>query len=152
MLQSQLSRCPVTSKAVHTSSMRCLKDKNMLCRLRVEKICQPQISQQFTLPIISLSWQVHCCQASTPLLQDNQSCASRTYSLKWLAFRRQQQGKLLDHNFSFGRSSDSPREGLIRRSLQDIFSLFHLNRPFKFISKTSIFFIPIVGWSMFLTG
>lgn len=36
--------------------------------------------------------------------------------------------------------------------LQDIFSLFHLSRSFKFVSKTSIFFIPIVGWSMFLTG
>ena len=35
---------------------------------------------------------------------------------------------------------------------QDIFSLFHLNRPFKFVSKTSNFYIPIVGWSMFLTG
>lgn len=37
-------------------------------------------------------------------------------------------------------------------SFMDIFTLFHLARPFKFISKTSIFFIPIVGWSMFLTG
>ena len=37
-------------------------------------------------------------------------------------------------------------------SAQDIYSLFHLNRPFKFISKSSIFMIPIVGWSMFLTG
>ncbi len=37
-------------------------------------------------------------------------------------------------------------------SFLDIFSLFHLNRPFKFISKTSNFFIPIIGWSMFLTG
>ena len=35
---------------------------------------------------------------------------------------------------------------------QDIYSLFHLDRPFKFISKTSNFFIPIIGWSMFLTG
>ena len=35
---------------------------------------------------------------------------------------------------------------------QDIFSLFHLDRPFKFVSKTSNFYIPIVGWSMFLTG
>ena len=35
---------------------------------------------------------------------------------------------------------------------QDIFTLFHLDRPFKFVSKTSNFFIPIVGWSMFLTG
>ena len=36
--------------------------------------------------------------------------------------------------------------------MQDIFSLFHLDRSFKFISKTSNFYIPIVGWSMFLTG
>lgn len=36
--------------------------------------------------------------------------------------------------------------------LQDIFTLFHVDRPFKFVSKTSNFFIPIVGWSMFLTG
>jgi len=35
---------------------------------------------------------------------------------------------------------------------QDIFSLFHLDRSFKFISKRSIFLYPIVGWSMFLTG
>jgi len=34
----------------------------------------------------------------------------------------------------------------------DIYSLFHLRRPFKFISKVSVFFVPIVGWSMFLTG
>eukprot|EP00891_Asterochloris_glomerata_P006714 jgi/Astpho2/6714/Aster-06735 len=38
------------------------------------------------------------------------------------------------------------------QSFLDIFSLFHLSRSFKFVSKTSIFFIPIVGWSMFLTG
>ena len=36
--------------------------------------------------------------------------------------------------------------------MQDIFTLFHLDRPVKFVSKTSNFFIPIVGWSMFLTG
>ncbi len=36
--------------------------------------------------------------------------------------------------------------------VQDIFTLFHLNRPFKFVSKTSNFLIPIIGWSMFLTG
>jgi 1-acyl-sn-glycerol-3-phosphate acyltransferase len=38
------------------------------------------------------------------------------------------------------------------QSFMDIFSLFHLRRPFKFISKTSNFVIPIIGWSMFLTG
>jgi 1-acyl-sn-glycerol-3-phosphate acyltransferase len=37
-------------------------------------------------------------------------------------------------------------------SFMDIYSLFHLRRPFKFISKTSNFLIPVVGWSMFLTG
>ncbi len=37
-------------------------------------------------------------------------------------------------------------------ALQDIYTLFHLNRDFKFISKTSNFLIPIIGWSMFLTG
>ena len=36
--------------------------------------------------------------------------------------------------------------------VQDIYTLFHLSRPFKFISKTSNFLIPIVGWSMFMTG
>lgn len=38
------------------------------------------------------------------------------------------------------------------QSFMDIYSLFHLQRPFKFISKTSNFVIPIIGWSMFLTG
>jgi len=38
------------------------------------------------------------------------------------------------------------------RSFLDIFSLFRLNRPFKFVSKTSNFMIPVIGWSMFLTG
>ncbi|GFR45352.1 hypothetical protein Agub_g6721 [Astrephomene gubernaculifera] len=38
------------------------------------------------------------------------------------------------------------------QSFLDIYSLFHLQRPFKFISKTSNFMIPIIGWSMFLTG
>jgi 1-acyl-sn-glycerol-3-phosphate acyltransferase len=37
-------------------------------------------------------------------------------------------------------------------SFMDIFALFHLMRSFKFVSKTSNFLIPIVGWSMFLTG
>lgn len=39
-----------------------------------------------------------------------------------------------------------------RVCLQDIYTLFHLHRDFKFISKTSNFLIPIIGWSMFLTG
>lgn len=38
------------------------------------------------------------------------------------------------------------------QSFLDIYTLFWLNRPFKFISKTSNFLIPIIGWSMFLTG
>ncbi|KAK9808655.1 hypothetical protein WJX72_001338 [[Myrmecia] bisecta] len=38
------------------------------------------------------------------------------------------------------------------QSFLDIYTLFHLNRSFKFISKTSNFLIPIIGWSMFLTG
>lgn len=38
------------------------------------------------------------------------------------------------------------------QSQLDIYTLFQLRRPFKFISKTSNFLIPIVGWSMFLTG
>eukprot|EP00899_Mesostigma_viride_P004823 jgi/Mesvir1/14341/Mv09749-RA.1 len=37
-------------------------------------------------------------------------------------------------------------------SYMDIYSLFALRRPFKYISKLSNFLIPIVGWSMFLTG
>eukprot|EP00252_Welwitschia_mirabilis_P027065 TRINITY_DN9149_c0_g1_i1.p1 TRINITY_DN9149_c0_g1~~TRINITY_DN9149_c0_g1_i1.p1 ORF type:complete len:352 (+),score=38.36 TRINITY_DN9149_c0_g1_i1:297-1352(+) len=38
------------------------------------------------------------------------------------------------------------------QSYIDIYALLLLGRSFKFISKTSIFFIPVVGWSMFLTG
>eukprot|EP00898_Chlorokybus_atmophyticus_P002088 jgi/Chlat1/2880/Chrsp195S08771 len=38
------------------------------------------------------------------------------------------------------------------QSYLDIYSLFRLWRPFKFISKTSNFLIPIIGWSMYLTG
>ncbi|KAL4853990.1 1-acyl-sn-glycerol-3-phosphate acyltransferase [Chlorella vulgaris] len=38
------------------------------------------------------------------------------------------------------------------QSFLDIYTLFHLHRDFKFISKTTNFLIPIVGWSMFLTG
>ena len=41
---------------------------------------------------------------------------------------------------------------LTRPAAQDIYTLFHLNRDFKFISKTSNFLIPIIGWSMYLTG
>eukprot|EP00798_Chlamydomonas_sp_ICE-L_P029541 gene29541-5889_t len=38
------------------------------------------------------------------------------------------------------------------QSFMDIYSLFHLGRPFKFISKASIFKIPIIGWAMYMTG
>lgn len=37
-------------------------------------------------------------------------------------------------------------------SPQDITTLFHIRRDFKFISKTSNFLIPIIGWTMYLTG
>ena len=35
---------------------------------------------------------------------------------------------------------------------QDIYSLYHLHRSLKYISKLSNFLIPVIGWSMFLTG
>lgn len=38
------------------------------------------------------------------------------------------------------------------QSFLDIYTLFLLGRPFKFISKTSIFLVPIIGWAMYLTG
>mmetsp|Transcript_11676 Transcript_11676/g.22480 ORF Transcript_11676/g.22480 Transcript_11676/m.22480 type:complete len:264 (-) Transcript_11676:81-872(-) len=39
------------------------------------------------------------------------------------------------------------------QSYLDIYTLLaNLPRPFKFVSKTSNFLIPIVGWSMYLTG
>lgn len=38
------------------------------------------------------------------------------------------------------------------QSFLDIYTLFLLGRPFKFISKTSNFLIPLIGWSMYLTG
>eukprot|EP01025_Chloroclados_australasicus_P009415 TRINITY_DN13609_c0_g1_i1.p1 TRINITY_DN13609_c0_g1~~TRINITY_DN13609_c0_g1_i1.p1 ORF type:complete len:350 (+),score=19.31 TRINITY_DN13609_c0_g1_i1:2-1051(+) len=37
-------------------------------------------------------------------------------------------------------------------SNMDIFTLFHLGRHFKFISKVANFLFPFFGWSMFLTG
>jgi 1-acyl-sn-glycerol-3-phosphate acyltransferase len=37
-------------------------------------------------------------------------------------------------------------------SYLDIFSLLALRRPFRFISKRSVFLFPVVGWAMFLTG
>ncbi|KAJ6851406.1 1-acyl-sn-glycerol-3-phosphate acyltransferase 1, chloroplastic [Iris pallida] len=38
------------------------------------------------------------------------------------------------------------------QSFLDIYTLLTLGREFKFISKTSIFVIPVVGWAMFLMG
>lgn len=38
------------------------------------------------------------------------------------------------------------------QSFLDIYTLLTLGRPFKFISKTSIFLFPIIGWAMFLLG
>lgn len=38
------------------------------------------------------------------------------------------------------------------QSFLDIYTLLTLGRSFKFISKTSIFVYPIIGWAMFLLG
>eukprot|EP00210_Caulerpa_lentillifera_P008592 g8196.t1 len=38
------------------------------------------------------------------------------------------------------------------QSYLDIFALLQLNRPFKFISKASIFRIPFIGWCMLFAG
>ncbi|GFS31440.1 phospholipid/glycerol acyltransferase family protein [Actinidia rufa] len=38
------------------------------------------------------------------------------------------------------------------QSFLDIYTLLTLGRSFKFISKTSIFIFPVVGWAMFLMG
>ncbi|KAL3629601.1 branched-chain-amino-acid transaminase bat2 [Castilleja foliolosa] len=38
------------------------------------------------------------------------------------------------------------------QSFLDIYALMTLGRSFKFISKTSVFLYPIVGWAMFLLG
>ena len=35
---------------------------------------------------------------------------------------------------------------------QDIFVLFLLGKPFKFVSKVEVFYVPIIGLAMFLTG
>jgi 1-acyl-sn-glycerol-3-phosphate acyltransferase len=37
-------------------------------------------------------------------------------------------------------------------SFLDIYTLLTLGRCFKFISKTSIFMFPIIGWAMYLLG
>lgn len=50
----------------------------------------------------------------------------------------------------------SADEGVVyvanHQSFLDIYTLFQLGRPFKFISKISNFVIPIIGWAMYLTG
>ncbi|XP_038723349.1 1-acyl-sn-glycerol-3-phosphate acyltransferase BAT2, chloroplastic isoform X2 [Tripterygium wilfordii] len=38
------------------------------------------------------------------------------------------------------------------QSFLDIYTLLILGRSFKFISKTSIFLFPIIGWAMFMLG
>lgn len=38
------------------------------------------------------------------------------------------------------------------QSFLDIYTLLTLGRCFKFISKTSIFMFPIIGWAMYLLG
>ncbi|CAL5376354.1 unnamed protein product [Camellia sinensis] len=38
------------------------------------------------------------------------------------------------------------------QSFLDIYTLLTLGRSFKFISKTSIFYYPVIGWAMFLMG
>ncbi|XP_006343651.1 1-acyl-sn-glycerol-3-phosphate acyltransferase 1, chloroplastic [Solanum tuberosum] len=38
------------------------------------------------------------------------------------------------------------------QSFLDIYTLLTLGRNFKFISKTAIFLIPIIGWAMYLMG
>lgn len=38
------------------------------------------------------------------------------------------------------------------QSFLDIYTLLTLGRSFKFISKTSIFLFPVVGWAMYFLG
>ena len=50
-------------------------------------------------------------------------------------------------------SSDTPAVYVSNhQSFLDIYTLLTLGRSFKFISKTSIFLFPIIGWAMFLLG
>ncbi|XP_058085805.1 1-acyl-sn-glycerol-3-phosphate acyltransferase BAT2, chloroplastic-like isoform X1 [Magnolia sinica] len=49
--------------------------------------------------------------------------------------------------------SDSPAVYVSNhQSFLDIYTVLILGRSFKFISKTDIFIIPIIGWAMFLMG
>lgn len=38
------------------------------------------------------------------------------------------------------------------QSIMDIFVLFLLGKPFKFVSKIEVFYVPIIGLAMYLTG
>lgn len=38
------------------------------------------------------------------------------------------------------------------QSMGDIITLYALGLPFKWISKREMFFVPLIGWSMFLAG
>lgn len=50
-------------------------------------------------------------------------------------------------------SSDTPAVYVSNhQSFLDIYTLLTLGRSFKFISKTSIFLFPVIGWAMFLLG
>ncbi|GLU01345.1 hypothetical protein SLE2022_186570 [Rubroshorea leprosula] len=50
-------------------------------------------------------------------------------------------------------SSDTPAVYVSNhQSFLDIYTLLTLGRSFKFISKTSIFLFPIIGWAMFMMG
>ena len=86
------------------------------------------------------------CQKGTVCL-----CLAPPPGLAWLpAGRRHQQRSC--HITHQERSPTPTLPACLPARPQDIYTLFHLHRDFKFISKTSNFLIPIIGWSMFLTG
>src|SRR5688500_17481088 len=37
-------------------------------------------------------------------------------------------------------------------SMADIIALYYLGHPFKWVSKQSMFYVPLVGWTMWLAG
>lgn len=50
-------------------------------------------------------------------------------------------------------SSDTPAVYVSNhQSFLDIYTLLSLGKSFKFISKTGIFVIPIIGWAMYMMG
>lgn len=109
------------------------------CRLRARRICQQRTHQLCMWQTTRASWYALAAADSLsfmlPLLKISESlCVSGSYGYPGNGCMPQMQSFMGD------------------AVLQDIFTLFHLDRPFKFVSKTSNFFIPIVGWSMFLTG